>query len=63
MEISKMGSEECGEDLTYTLDLISHDIENLNFEEKNASHVNRMLSSNYAEPNLENLSYPPEQTL
>ncbi|MGV3629627.1 MAG: hypothetical protein ACO1O6_00380 [Bacteroidota bacterium] len=59
--MAKISDNECDDDLTYVFeDLLSHDIENLNFEVNNASAVNRIIASHYAEPNLENLSYPPE---
>ena len=58
---AKIGDKECDDDLTYAFeDLLSHDFENSDFEEKNASAINRIIASHYAEPHLENLSYPPE---
>ncbi|MCE3296843.1 MAG: hypothetical protein K0R65_2557 [Crocinitomicaceae bacterium] len=60
----KIGDKECDDDFAYAFeDLLSHEIENITFEEKNAAAVNRIIASHYAEPNLENLSYPPELKL
>jgi hypothetical protein len=63
VETEKVGDKECDDELTYAFELISHETENSDFEEKNACLVNRILASNYAEPSLENSSYPPEKAV
>lgn len=64
VHVAKIGDEECDDELTYNFqEIISHEIENIGFEDKNACTINRIISSNYLEPHLENLSYPPERTV